>query len=94
VNTSLFLSRNESNSTSSPDVKSWDIITVLSSTLGSSGTLLVSHSASIGLLAKLPSFSFLVMLLQPYAFSFCRQFTFMWPRAKLCSMFLSSFLLS
>jgi hypothetical protein len=63
ANTSLFLSKNESNYASSLDVKSWDIITVLSGTLGSSGTLLVSHSGSIGLLAKLPSFSFLVMLL-------------------------------
>jgi hypothetical protein len=72
VNTSLFLSRNESNSASSIDVKSWDIITVLSGTLGSSGTLLVSHSSSIGVLAKLHSFSFLVMLLQPCAFSSCR----------------------
>jgi hypothetical protein len=69
VNTSLFLSKNESNSTSLLDVKSWDIIMVLSGALGSSGTLLVLHSGSIGLLAKLPSFSFLVMLLQPCALS-------------------------
>jgi hypothetical protein len=62
-NTLLFLSRNESNSASSLDVKSRDIITVLFGTLGSSRTLLVSHFGSISLLAKLPSFSFLVMLL-------------------------------
>jgi hypothetical protein len=68
----LFLSRNKSKVASSLDVKSWDIIIVLSGTLGSSGTLLVSHSDSIGLLAKLPSFSFLAMLLQPYALSSCR----------------------
>jgi hypothetical protein len=55
VNTSLFLSRKEINSISSLDVKSWEIITVLSGTLGSNGILLVSHFSSIGLLAELPS---------------------------------------
>jgi hypothetical protein len=48
--TSLFLSRNESNSVSSFDVKFWEIITILSGTLGSNGPLLVSHSGSIGML--------------------------------------------
>jgi hypothetical protein len=48
MNTSLFLSRNESNSVSSSVVKSWEMITTLSGTLESSGTLLVSHSGSIG----------------------------------------------
>jgi hypothetical protein len=76
ANTSLFLTRNENYSASSLDVKSWDIITILFGTLGSSRTLFVSHFGSIGLLAKLPSLSFLAMLLQPYAFSSCRQFTF------------------
>jgi hypothetical protein len=77
ANKSLFLSRKDSNSVSSLDVKSWEIITVLSSTLGSNGTLLVSHSSSIGLLAELPSPSFLVVLLLPSAFSTYIQFTFL-----------------
>jgi hypothetical protein len=68
-NTSLFLSMKESNSVSSLDVKSWEIVTVLSGTLRSNGTLLVSHSGFIGLLVGLPSPSFLVMLLLPSAFS-------------------------
>jgi hypothetical protein len=58
VNTSLFLYKNESNSVSSSAVQSWEIVTTLSGTLGSSGILLVSHSSSIGLLAEMPSFSF------------------------------------
>jgi hypothetical protein len=54
VKTSLFLSRNESISISSLDDKSWEIITALSNTLGSNGTLLVLHYGSMaGLLAKL-----------------------------------------
>jgi hypothetical protein len=77
--TSLFLSRNESNSISLFDVKSWEIIIVLSSTIGSNGTLLVSHSGSIGLLAGLPSLSLLVAVLQLSAFLSCKQFTFLWP---------------
>jgi hypothetical protein len=68
ANTSLFLSRNDNNSVSSFDVKSWDIITVLSGTLESSGILLVSHSGSIDLLAELSSFSFLVLMLLFSAF--------------------------
>jgi hypothetical protein len=63
ANTSLFLPKNESNSSSSLDVKSWDIVTVLSGTLGSSKTILMSHSSSIGLLPKLSSFLLFVMLL-------------------------------
>jgi hypothetical protein len=63
ANTSLFLSRNESNSASSLDVRSWDISTALSGTLGSSGTLLVLHSGSTDPFATLPLFSLLVMLL-------------------------------
>jgi hypothetical protein len=94
VKTSLFLSRNESNSVSSFDVKSWEIITVLSDTLGSSGTLLVSHSGSIGLLTRLPSLSPLVVLLQFSAFLSCKQFMFLWSGAKPYSMFLTSFWLS
>jgi hypothetical protein len=54
---------------SSLDAKSWEIIIVLSSTLESNGSLLVSHSGSIGLLAELPSPSFVAVLLLPYAFS-------------------------
>jgi hypothetical protein len=77
VNTSLFLFRKESNSVSSLDVKSWEISTVLSSTLRSNGTLLVLYSSSIGLLAELPLPSFLATLLLPSAFSSCRQFTFL-----------------
>jgi hypothetical protein len=69
MNTSLFLSRNESNSVSSFDVKSCEIITVLSGTLRSSGTLMVSHSGSIDLLAEVPSLSFLVMQPQFSTFS-------------------------
>jgi hypothetical protein len=45
--TSLFLSKNESSSISSSDDSSWEIINVLLGTLGSSGTLLVSHSSSM-----------------------------------------------
>jgi hypothetical protein len=77
ASTSLFLSRKESNLVSSLDVKSWEIITVLSGTIMSNGTLLVSHSDSIGLLAELSSPSFLAMLLLPSAFSSYRQFTFL-----------------
>jgi hypothetical protein len=69
TNTSLFLSRKENNSVSSLDVKSLEIITVLSSTLGSNETILVAHSGSIGLLTELPSPSLLVMLLLLSAFS-------------------------
>jgi hypothetical protein len=61
ANTSLFLSRNYNNSVSSFDVRSSEIITVLSGTLGSSGTLLVSHSGSIDMLTELSSFSFLAL---------------------------------
>jgi hypothetical protein len=93
MNTSLFLSRNESNSVSSFDVKSWEISAVLSNTLGSSGTCLVLHYDSIGLLAELPSFSFLAMLIHLSTFSSCKQFICLWSRAKLCSMFLAPFLL-
>jgi hypothetical protein len=60
--TSLFLSRNESSYVSSFDVKSWEIIRVLSRTLWSNGTLLVSHSGSIDLLVRLPSLSPLAAL--------------------------------
>jgi hypothetical protein len=70
VKTSLFLSRNDNNLVSSFDVKSWDIITPLSGTLGSSGTLLVSHSGSIDPLAELSSFSLLRLLLLLSVFSF------------------------
>jgi hypothetical protein len=50
---SLFLSRNESSLVSSFGDKSWEIIIVLSGTLGPSGTLLVSHFGTIaGLLMK------------------------------------------
>jgi hypothetical protein len=93
VNMSLFLSRNESNSVSSSTVKSWEIITALSGTLWSSGTLLVLYYGSIGLLVELPSLSFLAMLLRSSSFSSCKQFTFLWPGVKPCSMFLASFLL-
>jgi hypothetical protein len=91
TNTSLFLSKNDNNSVSLFGVRSWEIIAVLSSTLGSNGTLLVSHYGSIDLLADLSPFSFLVLLpllstLSPY-----KQFTFLWPEAKSCSMFLASF---
>jgi hypothetical protein len=55
MNTLLYLSRNESNSVSLSIVKSWEIITTLSRTLGSSRTLLVPHSSSIGLHVELPS---------------------------------------
>jgi hypothetical protein len=48
ANTSLFLSRKESNLVSLLDAKSWEIITALFGTLGSNGTLLVSHSSCIG----------------------------------------------
>jgi hypothetical protein len=89
--TSLFLSKNESSSFSSPSVKSWDIVTVLSGTLGSSGIVLISHYGSIGLLLKLPLFCLPVMLVLSSVFSSCRQFTFLWPGAKPCSMFLASF---
>jgi hypothetical protein len=77
VNTSLFLFRKDINSVSSLDVKSWEIFTVLSGTLGSNGTLLVSYSSSIGMLAELPSPSFVAMLLLPSTFSSYRQFTFL-----------------
>jgi hypothetical protein len=59
----VVLSRNNNNSVSSFDVRSWDMITVLSGTLGSSETLLVSHSGSIDLLAELSWFSFSALLL-------------------------------
>jgi hypothetical protein len=45
--TSLFLSRNESSSISSSHERSWEIINALFGTLGSSDTLLISHSGSI-----------------------------------------------
>jgi hypothetical protein len=91
VKTSLFLSRNESNSAFLLADKSWEIITALSNTLGSKGTLLVSHSGSIGLLMRLPSFLLLTSPLLFSVFSSCRQFTFMWPGAKPCSIVLTSF---
>jgi hypothetical protein len=91
ANTSLFMSRNESRSFSSSSVKSWDIITILLGTLGSSGTVLISHSGSIGLLMKLPSFCLHVMLVLSSIFSSYRQFIFLWPVAKPSSMFLASF---
>jgi hypothetical protein len=90
--TSLLLSSNESSSFSSLDDRSCEIITALSGTLGSNGTLLVSHSGSIvGLLAKLTPLLVAVASLQPYAFSSCKQFTFLCPCVKPCSMFLASF---
>jgi glucose uptake protein GlcU len=59
--TSLFLSRNERSFVSSLGDKSCEIITILSGTLWSSGTLLISHSASIaGLSVK---FSLLLFVL-------------------------------
>jgi hypothetical protein len=89
--TLMFLSKNESSSFSSPGVKCWDIVTVLSGTLGSSGTILISHSGSIGLLLKLPLFCLPVMLALSSVFPSCRKFTFLWPGAKPCSIFLASF---
>jgi hypothetical protein len=62
--TSLFLSSNGSNLVSSFDVRSWEIMTVLSGTLGSNGTLFVSHSSLIGLLVKLSSLLLLGVLVQ------------------------------
>jgi hypothetical protein len=85
------LSRNESNSASSLANKSWEIITSLSGTLGSKGTILVSHSSSISLLTKVPLFFVLTSPLPLYTFLSCIQFTFLWPRAKACSIFLASF---
>jgi hypothetical protein len=50
---SFFSSKNKSNSVSSLSDKPWEIIIVLSGTLGSSRTLFVSHSGSIaGLFMK------------------------------------------
>jgi hypothetical protein len=50
VKISLFLSRNESSLVSSSTVRSWEIIIVLFGTLGSEGTLFVSHSGSMTVL--------------------------------------------
>jgi hypothetical protein len=59
VKTSLFLSRNERSFDSSLGDRSCEIIIVLFGTLGSSETLLVSHSCSIvGLSMKLSLFLF------------------------------------
>jgi hypothetical protein len=51
----------------------------------------VSHSSSIGLLVKQSSFLLLAPSLQFPTFSSWRKFTFLWPRAKPCSLFLASF---
>jgi hypothetical protein len=89
---SLFLSKNGSNSVSSLCDKSWEIITILSSTLGSSGTLLVSHSGLIAsLLAKVSPLFVAFVPLWLSLFSSCKQFIFLWPGGKPCSMFLASF---
>jgi hypothetical protein len=61
--TSLFLSRNESNLVSSSRDRSWEIITIIYGTLGSKGTLLVSHSGSMaGLLTMLASLLVVLVL--------------------------------
>jgi hypothetical protein len=57
------LFRNESNSISSLGDKSWEIITILSGTLGSSGTLLLSHSSSLAGLLVEPSLLFVALVL-------------------------------
>jgi hypothetical protein len=64
------------------------MITALSGTLGSNGTFLFSYSGSIGLLSKVPSFILLTVLLPFSVFSSCKKFTFLWPGAKPCSIFL------
>jgi hypothetical protein len=77
VKTSLILSRNESNSVSSSMERSWEIINALSGTLGSRGTLLVSHSGSIScLLTMLASLLVVLVLCRPSASS-SKQFTFL-----------------
>jgi hypothetical protein len=90
--TSPFLFRNESNSISFSGDKSWEIITALYGTLGSSGTLLVSHSGStVGLLTIPASLLVVLVSCQPLVSSLCKPFTFLWLGAKSCSMFLASF---
>jgi hypothetical protein len=90
VKTSLFLSRNESKSISFGD-KSREIITALFGTLGSKGILLVLHSGSIAaLFTMVASVLFVLLSCRPSAF-YCKQFTFLWPGAKSCFMFLVSF---
>jgi hypothetical protein len=76
--TSLFLSRNESNLVSSLGDISWEIITILSGTLGSSRTLSVSHYGSIASLSvKISVLLFALASLALSDFSSCMQFTFL-----------------
>jgi hypothetical protein len=76
--TSLFLSKNERSFVSSLGDRSYEIIIVLSGTLGSRGTLLVSHSGSIaGLSVKLSLFLFALASLVLSDFSSYNQFTFL-----------------
>jgi hypothetical protein len=85
--TSMFLSKNNSNSVSSSSERSWEIITTLSGTLGYRGTLFVSYSGSmIGLFMVLASFLTVFVSCWPSASSSCSQLTFLWPRAKPCSI--------
>jgi hypothetical protein len=90
--TSLFLSKNESNSVSSSTVRSWEIITILPGTLGSRGTFPVSYSGSMAIfLVMLASILGVLMSCWPPPSSSCKQFTFMCSGAKPCSIFLTSF---
>jgi hypothetical protein len=78
ANTSLFLSRNERSFISSLGDKSYEVIIVLWGTLGSSGTLLISHSDSIvGLSVKLSLLLFALVSLVLSDFLYYRQFTFL-----------------
>jgi hypothetical protein len=67
------LSKNDSNSASSSGERSWEIITALSGTLGSRGTLFVSHFGSMtSLLVLLASFLTVLMFFWPLASSSCK----------------------
>jgi hypothetical protein len=77
VKTSLSLSRNESSSTSYSGDRSWVTIIVLFGTLGSSGTLLVSHSGSMAGLVAMPALLLVVSALWcPSVSSSYKQFRF------------------
>jgi hypothetical protein len=90
VKTSLLLSKNDNNLISSSGERSCEIIIALSGSLGSRGTLCFTLWLNAWLAYVLASFLTVLVSCCPSSSS-CRQFTFLWPGAKSCSIFLMSF---